>query len=324
MSTLYINEIRGNVIEAKHKVSAVVMCGGKVEQCIGDSELIVPMRSTAKPLMLTPLISSCEENNIPLTNAQISIMASSHNGEALHRETVLSIMSLSDSKVSDLKCGIHLPYFNWLYKEFFSENNMFYQQLYHNCSGKHAGMLLFAQLCGYSKLNYFDIKHPVQQSIITSLKEVVEISSKDPFSIVLDGCGVPTYCVSIKKLASAYRTIYKESAFKRVMEAIISEPYFIAGKDRIETDIIKNYGYIAKSGSSGLFCLACPKFDISIALKVEDGNDDAAESAIVEIMSDLGIICKEYPYHLDKFRNLEIFTSTQQIAGKMHPCWINE
>jgi L-asparaginase II len=321
---LYINEVRGDVIEARHRVHAVVYHNNNIELQLGNSELVVPMRSIAKPLMLRPLLSSCKQNSIQLTNDQISVMASSHNGEEVHRATVLSLLKLSDSSVLDLECGTHLPYFSWLYEAFFSESNISRRQLFHNCSGKHAGMLLLAKLNGFTKRHYWQIEHPAQQLITYSVKKIMNINEPDPFYISLDGCGVPTYCTTIKKIALTYRALYNDERLCPIGNAILSEPYFIAGRDRVETDIIKNCGFIAKSGSSGLFSVACPEYDISIVLKIEDGNDEAAESAIVEILDKLGLINEYQRTILQNYRTIPIYTSTRQLAGCYHSNWINE
>lgn len=321
---LYINEMRGGIVEAKHKVNATVYHNGKLELQVGNKELVTPMRSTAKPFMLYPLLTSCAQNGIHLTDAQISVMSSSHNGELVHRETVLSILNLSQSDVTDLSCGTHLPYFDWLYKDYFLEQNILKRQLYHNCSGKHAGMLLLAKLNGFEKKNYWKIEHPVQHAIYSFVNSLFDCKNTERIISVLDGCGVPTYCVPIKKIALAYQALYHDERLLPVAKSILAEPYFIAGKNRIETDIISCCGYIAKSGSSGLFAVACPSHDISIALKIEDGNDDAAEVAIVEILDKLGLLNEQQRMILKRYKEAPIYTSTKLPAGMFLPDWIND
>ena len=323
MERLIINELRGNVIEARHIVSAIVYQSNHIELIIGDVNMIVPMRSTAKPFMLCPLLRVCNQHGVQLTAADISILASSHNGEHVHRQAVLSLLERAESKVADLACGTHLPYFDWLYEDYFKERDLLKRQLFHNCSAKHAGMLLLANLCGYKKENYWDPFHPVQQNITTSLKSVMKIKDGDVFSIAKDGCGVPTYCVSLQKIAMAYQYLYRDEQLLSIMQSILTEPYYIAGKDRIETDIIIQHGFIAKSGSSGLFAISCPKQDISIVVKVLDGNNEAAESAAVEILFRIGLINKEQLSILDKYRALPIYTSTNLKSGIYSPFWIN-
>lgn len=323
MKDLYINSFRGNVIETRHRVHIVVLCGNKVLLQCGNNQLNTPMRSAAKPFMVCQQIDLCDKYGLQLSGVQLSLMVSSHNGEVEHRNAVESILKLSNCEVRDLHCGTHLPFFNWLYDEYFDEKDLTKRQLFHNCSGKHAGMLLLATLIGGNKSDYWNVNHPVQQMITASVKDLLNISEHDLFSLALDGCGVPTYCISLKKMAQGYQQLYKDERLQPVVSAVMNEPYMIAGRDRIETDIIRHCGYFAKSGSDGIFCVSIPDSNISIALKVEDGNDDAAESAIVEILSILNLLTSDQEKLLDKYRHSKIYTSTGVLAGQLSPEWTN-
>lgn len=323
MKKLYINRFRGNVIETKHQVHVVVLHKDKIILQCGNNQLNTPMRSAAKPFMACRQIDLCNKHEISLTDAQIALMVSSHNGEVEHRNIVESILKLSNCEIRDLHCGTHLPFFNWLYDEYFDEKDLTKRQLFHNCSGKHAGMLLLARLMGSNKSDYWNVNHPVQQMITASVKDLLNISEHDLFSLALDGCGVPTYCISLQKMAQSYQQLYKDERLQPVVSAVMNKPYMIAGRDRIETDIIRYCSYFAKSGSDGIFCVSIPDSDISIALKVEDGNDDAAESAIVEILSILNLLTPDQEKLLDKYRHLKIYTSTGILVGQFSPEWTN-
>lgn len=322
MKELFVYAFRGNTVETRHRVHAVVLHGNNVLFECGDANIVTPMRSAAKPFMVCRQIELSKESGIKLLDEQISLMASSHNGEISHRNVVEAILTLSNSNLFDLHCGTHIPFFDWLYAEYFNEKNLLRRQLYHNCSGKHAGMLLLAELVGCDKAGYWDSNHPVQQMIIKSFKDLIKLSDHDLFSLALDGCGVPTYCITLKKMAEAYQTLYKDDRLQSVVTAVMNSPYMIAGKDRIETDIIRECHYFAKSGSDGIFCVSMDK-DISIALKVEDGSDDAAESAIVEILSTLNLLSDDQQQMLNKYRYLEMFTSTGFKSGSLSPVWIS-
>lgn len=321
MKKLFINRLRGDVIEARHQVHAIAFQGEKVLLQCGNDQLITPMRSAAKPFMVWPQIKLCRECGIRISDAQLTLMVSSHNGEVKHRNTVISILELSNSTVGDLCCGTHLPYFDWLYDDFFSEKDLAKRQLYHNCSGKHSGMLLLAVLIGSNKSDYWKVEHPVQQMITKYVKAFLNISGQDSFSMVLDGCGVPTYCVTLRKMAQIYQRLYKDERLQPVISAVMNEPDMIAGKERIETDIIRHCGYFAKSGSDGIFCVSIPNEDIGIALKIEDGNDEAAESAIVELLYMLNLLTADNQNLFEKYRYLKVNTSTGMSAGYFLPEW---
>lgn len=321
MRKLYIDRYRGDIIETRHRVHAVILQGDRVIFQCGDDQLVTPMRSAAKPFMVSPQITMVGKYGIHLSDDQISLMVSSHNGELHHRDMVKTILNLSESTTSDLHCGTHLPFFSWLYDDFFMEHNMQNRQLFHNCSGKHAGMLLLTMLIGKPKENYWMSTHPVQQLITSSVVDLLDISKSDRFELSLDGCGVPTYCVTLRKMAEAYQRLYKDDRLHPVLNAVIKKPDMIAGTERIETDIIRHCGYFAKSGSDGIFCIAIPESDIGIALKVEDGNDDAAEAAAVELLCDLNLLTPSVQDHLEKYRRMKIYTSTGLCAGHLSPKW---
>ena len=322
MERLIVEELRGDVIEAVHNVSAVVLQGKNIIMSFGDTERVVPMRSVAKPFMLGPLIKECGNSRIRLTSAMLSIMASSHNGEKAHRDLVERILELSESTVADLFCGSHLPYYDWLYNDYFEEKNLARRQLFHNCSGKHAGMLLLSKLIGVDKTNYWSKDCPVQTAITDSVIELLSVGKKYSFSLALDGCGVPTYCATLPIIAQAYQALYSVEHLKTVFDAIIQEPFYNSGTDRVEKVIIEECGCLAKSGSSGLFCIADSEEDIGIAIKVNDGSDDAAEVAIVEILSMLGMLGQEQSKRLNQYRYLPILTSTAENSGRFNPVWM--
>jgi len=285
---------------------------------IGDPDVIVPLRSVGKPFMLTPILCECEKAGIRLSDAQICIMASSHNGEKRHRDIIESILLLSNSTANDMNCGTHMPYYQWLIPEYINGDEG-QKQLYHNCSGKHAGMLLIGELMSVDRDRYWLPEHPIQQRITSSVREMLQIGENDYFHIAIDGCGSPTYCITLSKLAAAYCDIWYNKAMNPVTDAVMKEPFFIAGSNRIDTVIIDKLKFFAKSGTDGLFCISCPKQQIGIALKVESGNDDVSESAIVEILNALGLLDDYSRNVLDEYWHLKIYTTTGIAIGEYRP-----
>jgi len=315
----FIKTLRSGITETIHRASIVAVQNNRLIYSHGDPNLILPLRSSAKPFMLFPLMDFVESNRIYLSEEQICVMASSHNGEKIHRDCVASILRLCNASYKDLMCGTHLPFYEFLYNDYFRCSDMYERQLFHNCSGKHAGMILLCKLLDIDTYEYWKQEHPVQKSITKRLKEYFEICSNDYFSLAMDGCGVPTYAVSLTKLAIAYQNMSTTDSMRNVFRSIISKPYMIAGQERIDTIITSELGYIAKSGSDGIFCINCPEKRIGIALKIESGNDDAAESAIVEVLEYLGLLTKTAKTRLESYRCLEIRTSTGAISGTYCP-----
>lgn len=318
-SVPFITTIRSGVVETIHRISAVVIQDGKIILSYGNPDLIVLMRSTAKPFMLVPLLKSLINCGMTLTDAQLCIMASSHNGEKIHRDVVKSILLLANKTTYDLHCGTHFPYYEWLYEDYFKTKTNVERQLFNNCSGKHAGLLLLCKLREISSDQYWIPEHPIQQEITSSIKNLLNIDVDDYFSLGVDGCGVPTYCTSLTKIANLYQRFPFIPELSDVFNSIINEPFLLAGKERIDTLLSSIMQIIAKSGSDGLFCASLPQQRIGIALKIESGSDEAAESAIVELLHRMELLSPEILSMLEHYWHFPIMTTTGLNIGNYMP-----
>jgi L-asparaginase II len=299
-SQIIINQKRSNHIENKHFASAVVYKGDKIIYSKGDENLILTWRSTAKPFMLIPLIKE-GISKYNLTNDEITVMCSSHNGEEVHRKAVKSILNKIGATEKDIVCEAHAPYFEWNYKDFSNEEDIDKKRLYHNCSGKHSAMLLMCKLYGFPTDNYWEKEHPVQQMILKEYKKFIQITDNEYFDIGVDGCGVPTYFTSLKRLAHSYRLFSVKPEVEVIRNAILDEPYYIAGKDRVESAIIDKCNFIAKNGTDGVFCISIKEEEIGIAIKIEDGSDIISRATIVGLLNHLGFLSENEKEYLETF-----------------------
>ena len=77
----------------------------------------------------------------------------------------------------------------------------------------------------------------------------------------------------------------------------------IAGSGRVCTEVIEQSGRrtLVKSGAAGVFTAALQEQGLGIALKMDDGNGDAAAVAMLEILRQLGGL------HADELARLEAF-----------------
>lgn len=316
-----VKVIRSGYVEAVHRGAIVVMQNNRIIFSLGDIDQIVSLRSTAKPFILLPLLKNGGINKFHLNDSDLSIMASSHNGEKAHRDTVSKMLDKAQLKIEDLHCGTHLPFFEWLIPEYVGESDKNIKQLYHNCSGKHAAMLLMCKLLDYPIVNYWELDHPLQRAILKELQSFLECEGSEIIERGLDGCGVPTYFLPLVKLAFAYQKFCSDKELAAVSQSIIQQPFMIAGTDRLDSLIIEKYSYIAKSGSEGLFCVSIPMENIGIALKIESGCDDAAESCIVRLLNKMEFITEDMMQYFSKYQNIPIYTSTNIQSGQYEPCF---
>ncbi len=112
---------RGGIVESRHAAHAVAVQGGEVVDAAGDREALVFMRSAAKPLQALPL--ALEEPE--LAADELAIACASHEATDEQLAAVRALLDRSGSTEDDLECGAERG-----------------SRLAHNCSGKHAGMLL--------------------------------------------------------------------------------------------------------------------------------------------------------------------------------------
>lgn len=303
---IYVVEtLRGNIVECRFRGSvAVVDIYGNELLTLGNSHCVITLRSTIKPFQLVPLIEHGGIESFKLTSEEIALMAGSHEGESTHLEIGKRLLERQNIQESMLRCS---P-----------------TPLTHNCSGKHIAMVLLSRLLGVSAENYTNQKHPVQRLIRKTLQQILDDSLG--IETLIDGCGVPTYYCSLKKLAKAYAvfagsdaSVVHFSAMNEILNAMMLHPYTVGGDYRLETDLMSMLPLVAKIGAQGLFCIGIPEKKIGIAIKIESGSSDASECLAVEVLNLLGVLSNSQLSSLAKYLYRPITTTYEEIVGKFRP-----
>ena len=121
---------RGEIVESTHRVHAVAVKDGEVVAAAGDPDLVVSLRSSAKPLGL--LLARARED---LEGEEhYAIASASHFGTEMHVDVVRSLLEATGGSEDELDCGL--------------QDNRPPEPVYHNCSGKHAGMIAVCRARG--------------------------------------------------------------------------------------------------------------------------------------------------------------------------------
>src|SRR5690242_17425371 len=115
-----VEVVRGPVVEAVHLVHAVAVREGVIVAHAGDPQLLTYLRSSAKPIQALPLARARAD----LDEAEIGIACASHLARPDQLEPVRTLLAKAGATEDELECGEEPT------------------RLAHNCSGKHAGMLL--------------------------------------------------------------------------------------------------------------------------------------------------------------------------------------
>ena len=146
MSVELLHYTRGKHVENIHRGDAVcVSSDGKILGSLGNAHLPMFWRSAAKPFQLLQFVKMGGVEKYNLTQAELAILASSHSGEAIHVETVTSILHKLGLTPDILNCGAVRPMSGKAFKELVRQN-LKPSALHNPCSGKHSGIIALCQL----------------------------------------------------------------------------------------------------------------------------------------------------------------------------------
>src|SRR5688572_21191104 len=183
--------MRGGRVESVHRGHvAVVDVAGRLLAWAGEPRLLVFPRSAYKPFQAVPLVESGAWTRSGLEDEALALVAGSHGGTDRHAEIAASILAAAGADVSALRCGTHTPYDDTTAASLRARGEE-PGPLRHNCSGKHAGMLLLASDLGAPSSTYVDPEHPVQRRIHERFAEIMGEAWADP-TPAIDGCSAPT------------------------------------------------------------------------------------------------------------------------------------
>src|SRR5699024_9892670 len=108
------------------------------------------LRSAFKPIQAIPAIMHDIQGHFGLTNRETALITASHRGEPFHIETLETLRQKIDVPEDALLCHPAYP-LNPDAKDALVAANQPKRKLYHNCSGKHLGMIALAKVIGRSE-----------------------------------------------------------------------------------------------------------------------------------------------------------------------------
>lgn len=291
-----VEVLRGDVIESYHRGAVAVVDGeGRYRLSLGDITADHFPRSSLKLIQVLPLLESGAADALGLSQSQLALCCSSHNGEPLHTDMVdewLESFALEDDV---LECGVVLPMRTVIAHEMLKAGSE-PRRCHHMCSGKHMGMLSLCKHKGYTLHQYSDYKHPSQQDWLKVLEDLSGVQIDD-MAWDYDGCGLPAVSLPLEKMALAQAQFFnpdqpkvRRLAMRRVLQAVVRHPEYLAGTNRLCTDIVKasNGNIIVKTGAEGYFVGVVPSENTGFALKIDDGATRASNAAIGGLISKMG------------------------------------
>lgn len=249
----------------------------------GADQIATFFHSSAKPFQAFPLISSGIYKE--LTEQELALTCASHVGSHKHIELTRNIFKKAELPETSLQCGPHAPA-DAAMLEYLRQSEKTPTAIHNNCSGKHAGMLLYCKKAGLDPAHYLDFEHPLQQSILQSLRQWGQV---EYIPTAIDGCGAPVFYLPLKTMALLYAHLGSAPELSPLCNAMIHHPEIVGGDGRVDTVIMQaSQGkLLAKVGADGVLCVSRVGTDEGLALKIADGSEPVRNMTIVEILSRL-------------------------------------
>jgi L-asparaginase II len=284
--------MRSGVEESIHLGSvAVVDPQGRLLASAGDPDTVAFARSASKPFQATASLSLMgEDQGEALSDREVAVMCGSHHGEADHLDAVRALLDRAGLGPEALRCPPGLP--------LDPEAALAVTERrpeYHNCSGKHAGMLLACVRTGLDTEHYLEEDHAVQQ---TALDVLSQATGMKPRAVGVDGCGVPVHAFPLSVLATMFARLSTPETLgpfevhaRRAIEAVLAEPRMVSGSRGLDTAMMRAIpGTVAKGGAEALQCTVVLEEGIAVAVKIADGGYRAAGPAMIRALRLLGLL----------------------------------
>ncbi|MBB6671990.1 asparaginase [Cohnella nanjingensis] len=291
-----VEEYRGGVLENVHYGAiSVVDEHGRILYKAGDPAHMTFLRSAAKPFQAMPVMKRRIDEAYGLTGQEAALFAASHRGEAYHVASLESLFRKMGLREDDLHCCASYP----LNEEAKAERLRAHEpkrRIFHNCSGKHAGLMGLSKHMGWDERTYYDLSHPVQQEILDVAADIAEVP-KDAIPLGVDGCGLPIFALPLHKIAYAYLKLAcpdligdpgNRQAAAAIAKLMNDNPDMIADRKFVCSALLRDDNLSAKGGAKGVYGIGLRKERIGISLKVSDGSEQVWPCIIASILERLG------------------------------------
>ncbi len=264
---------------------------GEVVAALPDGEIVARwgsldgrffFRSAAKPFQAVV----AREHGAELSGEELAVACASHSAEPVHLALVRRILSGAGVAESALACPPDRPLGPDAADRVAAAGKGRPRAVYHNCSGKHAAMLAACAVQGWPLAGYHEPAHPLQQ---LNRAEVGAVTGEDPDPVGVDGCGVPTFSVTVAGMARAYARLAVGDRYAEVRTAMHRYPMLTAGTGRPEARLAAAFGFVAKGGTQGCLGVAVPG-RLGLAVKSADGSLAACVVAAAAALERLGLV----------------------------------
>jgi L-asparaginase II len=269
MEPIVVELRRNGIVEARHRVHAVAVRDGAVIAEAGDAGFTCFMRSSSKPIQALPLVRARDD----LDPRDLAIASASHRATPEQIDAVRQLLRKAEATQDDLELGL--------------QDGRPPEKIFHNCSGKHAGMLALCRARGWPTKGYRLPDHPVQQHAQQAHEEAAGAEPNE-LPTATDGCGVVTFALPLERMALAYARFENLPHAGTITDAMRAHPELVGGPDGVDFQLMQSAkGWFAKGGAEGLLCAS--NGTTGLALKAEDGDSRPLGPALAAFLAPLGV-----------------------------------
>lgn len=320
-SPVLVEVTRGELTESRHRGQiAVVAADGRLVRALGDPEVMLCLRSLAKPFQALPVITTGAAAAFGFGPEELALFSGSLSGQDFHVALVQRVLERLELGREALQCGamapLHRPSAQSL-----SQKGEKATALHHTCAGKHAMMLALCRHHGWPVEGYYEGEHPVQRLMHQTVAQAAGLSP-DEVPLAVDGCGVPTFYLPLRNAALAFARLAAAPAGTPealIREAALAHPRLIAGEGRLETILMEQLPgrVFAKTGAEGSFALALVREGVGVVLKIEDGAARALNPAILAAADQLGLLAETDRQALAAYRMPVVRDHLKREVGRL-------
>ena len=286
-----VRVIRSGVGESLH-LGDVAVCDaeGRVVASAGDPSRFLFARSCMKPLQASVALRAVGPPTVD--ERELAVMCASHEGETVHVRTVRRLLGRARLTTDALQTPPAYPSDPDAHARVRARAPIF-----HNCSGKHAGMLLASVGSGWDPGSYRRPSHPLQRRVTAAVASSTGVH--DP-KIGVDGCGLPVHGLPLRAMATLFARLGRperlgdlEPFARRATGAMLAHPYLVGGNGRLDTATMTAAGdVVAKEGAESLTCAVSLTSGLGVAVKIADGGYRAAGPALLHVLASIDALTR--------------------------------
>ncbi len=320
---ILVEETRGGILECTHEGHIAVWGENGLIAYAGDPEFFAFYRSSSKPIQVLPAYVLGIKEKYGITDEEMSLMNGSLWCGPHQIELVKSVMEKASIDYDTFIMKPCLP-MGLKYEEQCLKDGTEPSKLYHNCVGKHLGLILIQRELGGVEKDYYKLESPAQQLILEYIAKLADYP-KEKIGIGIDGCGVPVFAMPLSYMAKSFMrladtSLIEDQAIREAAERnrliIAKHPENLMDADALCGVLCKDENIIGKVGAQGVYTFGLHDEKIGVAMKIMDGYYQYYQQVIPALLDMLGYKNKETGARiLEKFPPV-VKNATDSVVGE--------